>query len=59
MSHVGNCSLQTLGPTYIRNFLTAEFISQKMYSFSFIRGHFIPRSLNCTHSVTKITDCRI
>ena len=40
-------SVQTLNP------LVAEFIKQKVYTFSSIRDHPIPKSLKCSHSATK------
>ena len=40
-----------------RAFLVAEFISPKKgYTFSFILGSIIPKSVKCIHSATKLRD---
>ena len=37
----------------LRNFV-AEFISKKLYTFSSIRDHVIPKRLECSHSAPKV-----
>ena len=34
--------------------LVAEFIGPKVYTFSFIVGNIVPKSVKCIHSATKI-----